>query len=463
MIAHTGREDAREVAGQFCRSLHAHGIAAAAARGRGRRAGPGPPRRRGRRSRPPRPAADCELALVIGGDGTILRAAELTRECGTPLLGRQPRPRRLPGRGRVGRRGHHHRGDRAPALHRRGAAHPRRLGLPRRHKELVTTTWALNEASVEKAARERMIEVVVEVDGRPLSRWGCDGVVCATPDRLDRLQLQRRRPDRLARGRGPADGADQRARAVRAPAGRGADLGARGRGDRPHRGLRACCGATAVAPSTCRPAPASRYAAARTPVRLVRLHQAPFTDRLVAKFDLPVSGWRGAAERRRRDERRRRAVRTVLEELRISSLGVIDESVLELGPGFTAITGETGAGKTMVVTALGPAARRPRRLRRRPHRRASRPRRGPRARGRPRRSPRPSTRPAARSRTAGWCWPGRSRPRAARAPSPAAPRSRSPPCPRWPTRWSRCTASPTSTGCCARPPSATRSTASPAR
>ena len=35
------------------------------------------------------------------------------------------------------------------------------------------------------------------------------------------------------------------------------------------------------------------------PVRLVRLHQAPFTDRLVAKFDLPVSGWRGAAERRR--------------------------------------------------------------------------------------------------------------------------------------------------------------------
>ena len=39
-----------------------------------------------------------------------------------------------------------------------------------------------------------------------------------------------------------------------------------------------------------------------TPVRLVRLHEAPFTDRLVAKFDLPVTGWRGAAERRRREE-----------------------------------------------------------------------------------------------------------------------------------------------------------------
>ncbi|MGZ4457448.1 MAG: AAA family ATPase, partial [Nocardioides sp.] len=43
----------------------------------------------------------------------------------------------------------------------------------------------------------------------------------------------------------------------------------------------------------------------------------------------------------------------MLEELRIASLGVIEESVLELGPGFTAITGETGAGKTRVVTALG--------------------------------------------------------------------------------------------------------------
>ena len=43
----------------------------------------------------------------------------------------------------------------------------------------------------------------------------------------------------------------------------------------------------------------------------------------------------------------------MLEEIRIRSLGVIDSSTLELGPGLTVITGETGAGKTMVVTALG--------------------------------------------------------------------------------------------------------------
>ncbi len=47
------------------------------------------------------------------------------------------------------------------------------------------------------------------------------------------------------------------------------------------------------------------------------------------------------------------AATPMLEELRISQLGVIDSSTLELGPGLTVITGETGAGKTMVVTALG--------------------------------------------------------------------------------------------------------------
>jgi DNA repair protein RecN (Recombination protein N) len=43
----------------------------------------------------------------------------------------------------------------------------------------------------------------------------------------------------------------------------------------------------------------------------------------------------------------------MLEEVRITGLGVIDDAVLELSPGFTALTGETGAGKTMVVTGLG--------------------------------------------------------------------------------------------------------------
>jgi len=51
----------------------------------------------------------------------------------------------------------------------------------RHNGSTIATTWALNEATVEKAARERMVDLVTEVDGRPLSRWGCDGIVFATP------------------------------------------------------------------------------------------------------------------------------------------------------------------------------------------------------------------------------------------------------------------------------------------
>ena len=185
---------------------------------------------------------------------------------------------------------------------------------------MVTRTWALNEASVEKAARERMLEVLVEVDGRPLSRWGCDGVVCATPTgstayafcaggpvvwpEVEALLLVPISAHALfAR---PMVVAPTRCSPSRcSPAPRAA----------------ACCGATAAARSTCRPGARIEVRRGALPVRLVRLHQAPFTDRLVAKFGLPVDGWRGAAERRRR---RTTGRRPMLEELRITELGVIE-------------------------------------------------------------------------------------------------------------------------------------------
>ena len=83
-------------------------------------------------------------------------------------------------------------------------------------------------------------------------------------------------------------------------------------------------------------------------MRLVRLHEAPFTDRLVAKFGLPVEGWRG-----RRASAARRGEGRCLRSCGSPGSGVIESATLELGPGLTVITGETGAGKTMVVTALG--------------------------------------------------------------------------------------------------------------
>ena len=225
-------------------------------------------------------------------------------------------------------------------------------GLPRRRASSVhRSTWALNEASVEKAARERMLEVVVEIDGRPLSRWGCDGVVCATPTGSTAYAFSAGGPivwpevEALLMVPISAHALFARPLVVAPTSVLAVEVIARTDGA----GVLWCDGRRTV---DLPPGARIEVRRGRTPVRLARLHEAPFTDRLVAKFDLPVER---LARRAERTPRRRAATgrRTVLEEMRITSLGVIEESVLELGPGFTAVTGETGAGKTMVVTALG--------------------------------------------------------------------------------------------------------------
>ncbi|MDO9590860.1 MAG: NAD kinase, partial [Microcella sp.] len=122
---------------------------------------------------------DLELAIVLGGDGTILRAAELARGGSAPLLGVNL--------GHVGFLAESERDDLSSAVARaldRDYLVEERMTLSVRVKlgsEVVYETWALNEATVEKASRERMLEVVIEVDGRPLSSFGCDGVVMSTP------------------------------------------------------------------------------------------------------------------------------------------------------------------------------------------------------------------------------------------------------------------------------------------
>lgn len=124
--------------------------------------------------------ASLELAIVLGGDGTILRAAELVRDSGAPVLGINM--------GHVGFLAEIDRDDMDDAMRRviaRDYEVEERLALSVRVKDasgdVVFETWALNEATVEKASRERMIEVVLEIDGRPLSSFGCDGMVVSTP------------------------------------------------------------------------------------------------------------------------------------------------------------------------------------------------------------------------------------------------------------------------------------------
>ncbi len=130
---------------------------------------------------PPGPnAADgAELVIVLGGDGSLLRAAEFARPVGTPLIGVNL--------GHVGFLAEAEVDGLAETVDKlidqRYAVEARMTldVVARADGVEIARTWALNEATVEKGARERMVEVVIEIDGRPLSRWGCDGVVCATP------------------------------------------------------------------------------------------------------------------------------------------------------------------------------------------------------------------------------------------------------------------------------------------
>ena len=127
----------------------------------------------------PDAARGTEMVLVLGGDGTLLRVAEMTRPAGVPLLGVNL--------GHVGFLAEAEYDDLPNVIDRvitRQYTVEQRMTVNvtvRQNSTVIARTWALNEATVEKVARERMIEVVTEIDGRPLSRWGCDGVVCATP------------------------------------------------------------------------------------------------------------------------------------------------------------------------------------------------------------------------------------------------------------------------------------------
>ncbi|WP_206053807.1 NAD kinase [Nocardioides iriomotensis] len=296
VVAHTGREEARKVASRVCRALAQHGLAVRLLADEAAEltldlpdldvVHPGPAA-----------SAGCEIVVVVGGDGTILRAAELTRETGTPLLGVNL--------GHVGFLAEAEHDDvefTIDAVVAQQYTSEERLTLEvrvYRDGELVAETWALNEASVEKAARERMLEVVVEVDGRPLSRWGCDGVVCATPTGSTAYNFSAGGPivwpDVEALLLVPISAHALFARPLVAAPSSVLAVEVQERTDGV--GVLWCDGRRTV---DLPPGARVEVRRGRTPVRLVRLHQAPFTDRLVAKFDLPVTGWRGAAERRRR-------------------------------------------------------------------------------------------------------------------------------------------------------------------
>ncbi len=297
LLAHTGREDAREVASAVASALTANGLVVQMLEDEAKDLDL--PSGHGIETLTPAQAgsSECELAVVIGGDGTILRAAELTHRTSTPLLGVNL--------GHVGFLAEAESEDVEKMIElivERKYSSEERLTLDvsvYRDKELVETTWALNEASVEKAARQRMLEVVVEVDGRPLSRFGCDGVVCATPTGSTAYNFSAGGPivwpgvEALLMVPISAHALFARPLVVAPSSILAVEVLAQTQGA----GVLWCDGRRTV---DLPPGARIEVRRGRSPVRLVRLHEAPFTDRLVAKFGLPVEGWRGASERRRR-------------------------------------------------------------------------------------------------------------------------------------------------------------------
>lgn len=235
--------------------------------------------------------ADLELAIVLGGDGTILRAAELVRDSGAPVLGINM--------GHVGFLAEIDRDDMDKAVRRvidRDYEVEERLALSVRVKDaagaVVYETWALNEATVEKASRERMIEVVLEIDGRPLSSFGCDGMVISTPTGSTAYNFSAGGPviwpsvEAIAVVPLSAHALFAKPLVVSPDASVAIEMLERTDGS----GILWCDGRR----SHDLP-PGARVVVRRSsrPVRLARLHPTAFTDRLVRKFQLPVEGWRG--------------------------------------------------------------------------------------------------------------------------------------------------------------------------
>ena len=238
-----------------------------------------------------RHAADgAELVLVFGGDGTFLRAAEFARPSGVPMLGvnlgrvgflAEAEPEHLP--------------ETIRSIVERTYEVEERTTIDVAVAAdgcVVATNWALNEASVEKSSRERMLEIAVAVDGRPLLRFGCDGVLCATPTGSTAYAYSAGGPivwpDVDALLVVPNAAHALFARPVVVAPGSVIDLDLI---SPDHAGVLGCDGRRSIDIP-----PGGRVTVRRgaQPIRIVRPSAWSFADRLVTKFQLPVRGFRDA-------------------------------------------------------------------------------------------------------------------------------------------------------------------------
>jgi NAD+ kinase len=237
----------------------------------------------------PNAADGCELVLGLGGDGTVLRAAELARNADIPVLGVNL--------GRIGFLAEAEADAIDTVLEHvvaRSYTIEDRLTLDitvRVKGEVISRGWALNDASLEKGPRLGVLGVVLEVDGRPVSTFGCDGVLVSTPTGSTAYAFSAGGPvlwpDLEALLLVPNNAHALFARPmVTSP---DASIAIEIEADE-HDAVVFCDGRREML------VPAGGRLEVRrceVSVKWARLDSAPFTDRLVRKFRLPVTGWRG--------------------------------------------------------------------------------------------------------------------------------------------------------------------------
>lgn len=231
-----------------------------------------------------------EIGVVLGGDGSILRTAEVLRDSDTPILGINL--------GHVGFMAEAESVAIEEALE--AVVANKYLVRNRLALEVVVLesgketfrSWALNEVTVEKSARERMLEVVLEIDSRPLSSFGCDGVLVATPTGSTAYAFSAGGPviwpnvEALMLIPLSAHALFARPLVVGPKTELAIEVLRRSAGS----GVLWCDGRR-----TFDLGPGSRVQVAQSAksVPMVVLEDTPFADRLVRKFSLPVTGWRG--------------------------------------------------------------------------------------------------------------------------------------------------------------------------
>ena len=227
-----------------------------------------------------------EVAVVLGGDGTMLRAAEVTREQQIPLLGVN-----------LGHVGFLAEVEKPPletivsAITSKSYVIDSRMVLQyaiKRDGQTIAQGWALNEVTVERE-QSTMVELFLEIDGRPISRWGCDGLICSTPTGSTAYAFSAGGPvvwpevDALvvlpisahALFSRPLVISPQSEIIVRV--------------DSPE----AVLSADSLRKSNLQDGDRVHITKDDHVVKLAHLSNTVFSDRLVAKFKLPVEGWRG--------------------------------------------------------------------------------------------------------------------------------------------------------------------------